>query len=351
MPSFVIKDKEIGDGHPCLIIAEMSANHAHSKSLALEIVHAAKEAGADCIKVQTYTAHTLTINCSTPNFLINSGLWDGYNLYNLYEDAHMPWEWQAEIMQLAEKLGLLFLSTPFDFTSVDFLETLNVDFYKIASFEIVDLPLIKYIARKGKPIIMSTGMSNLSEIETAVNAIKESGNDHICLTKCQSAYPAIPEEMNLITIPNMKKTFNTLVGLSDHSTTSATSVAAVALGANVVEKHFCISRTIKNPDSKFSMEPEEFKKMVDDIRIAEKSIGTVFYNTTKGEEENKKFRKSIFVVEDIAAGETFTPQNIRVIRPGNGFPPKYYYDILGLKASRDIKKGEPLSFELLGGKD
>lgn len=330
------------------VIAEMSANHAGSFERAKEILHAAKEAGADCIKLQTYTADTLTIDCDNEYFNIGGGTWDGENLYHLYQKAYTPWEWQAELKEEAEKIGLDFLSTPFDKTSVDFLESIGVEFYKIASFELVDIPLIEYVASKGKPIIMSTGMGSLEEIEEAVAAIRKMGNEQICLLRCASAYPAISDSMNLNTMVDMGKRFDVPVGLSDHSMGSVGAIAAVAMGALVIEKHFCLSRAIENPDSSFSMEPAEFKQMVDNIRTVEKAKGCVHYGATKEEEGNVIFRRSIFAVKDIKKGEKFTEDNIRVIRPGYGLPPKYYKEILGKEALQDVAYGNPLSFEITG---
>jgi pseudaminic acid synthase len=342
-----IKNRKIGQGQPCYIIAEMSANHAGDISRAVEIIHAAKESGADCIKLQTYTPDTITINCSNEYFQIKKGTWQGENLYQLYKKAYTPWEWQGKLKEEAEKVGIDFLSTPFDKTAVDFLEGLNVDFYKIASFELVDIPLIKYIASKSKPIIMSTGMGSLGEIEEAVNAIRSQGNDHICLLKCSSAYPAVADDMNLRTIQNLKEVFGVSAGLSDHSMGSIGAVTAVAMGAHVIEKHFCISREIENPDAAFSMEPHEFKNMVNDIRIAEKAMGNVNYQLSEKEENNKIFRKSIFVVKDIRQGDILTEKNIRVIRPGHGLEPKYYDDVMGKEAVQYIEGGTPLMWGMV----
>ncbi|KXG76349.1 pseudaminic acid synthase [Thermotalea metallivorans] len=342
-----IKDRFIGEGYPTYIIAEMSANHAGDLHRAIEIVHAAKEAGADCLKIQTYTADTLTIDCDKEYFKINKGTWKGENLYHLYKKAYTPWEWQPLIKEEVEKLGMDFLSTPFDKTAVDFLEELGVAFYKIASFEMVDIPLIQYVASKGKPMIMSTGMATLGEIEDAVHAVKSMGNSNLCLLKCSSAYPAVPDDMNLRTIKHLEETFGVPVGLSDHSLGSIGAVTAVAMGAKVIEKHFCISREVENPDASFSMEAHEFKQMVDDIRAAERAIGTISYEVSEAEEASKVFRKSIFVVKDIKRGEIFTEENIRVIRPGHGLPPKFYESILGHKATRDIERGMPLTFNMI----
>ncbi len=329
------------------IIAEMSANHAGSIDRAKEIIYAAKDAGADCIKIQTYTPDTLTIDCDNKYFHIDNGTWEGENLYQLYGKAYTPWEWQAELKKVAEDIGLDFLSTPFDKTSVDFLEELGVEFYKIASFELVDIPLIKYIASKGKPIIMSTGMGTIEDISDAVNAIKEQGNDKICLLRCASAYPAISDSMNLNTMVDMKDKFTVPVGLSDHSMGTIGAVTAVAMGASVIEKHFCISREIENPDSSFSMEPHEFKQMVEEIRTVEKAKGIINYGPTKEEEGSTVFRRSIFVVRDIKKGEKFTEDNIRIIRPGYGIKPKFFDAVLGQVALCDIKYGTPLRFDMI----
>lgn len=345
-----VGNREIGAGAPAYVIAEMSANHAGSLLRAKEIIHAAKDAGADCIKIQTYTPDTLTIDCDNKYFHISDGTWEGENLYHLYEKAYTPWEWQQELKEEAEKAGIDFLSTPFDRTSVDFLEKLGVDFYKIASFELVDLPLISYVASKGKPIIMSTGMASLGEIEEAVNAVRNAGEGQFALLRCASAYPAITDEMNLRTMQNMAEVFGVPVGLSDHSLGSVGAVTAVALGASIVEKHFCIDRSIENPDASFSMNPEEFSQMVKDIRQAEKAVGCVKYGVTKQEESSIIFRRSIFCVKDIKKGEKLTEENIRVIRPGYGLAPKYYQQVLGQVALQDIERGTPLQFELVGGK-
>ena len=330
------------------VIAEMSGNHAGSIERAKDIIYAAKESGADCIKIQTYTPDTMTIDCHNEFFNITNGTWKGENLYSLYKKAYTPWEWQKELKEEASKVGLDFLSTPFDTTSVDFLEDLGMEFYKIASFELVDLPLISYIASKGKPIIMSTGMSHLSEIDEAVRTIREQGNVQIVLLKCASAYPAITDEMNLNTMQNMGEVFGVPVGLSDHSMGSVGAITAVALGAKVIEKHFCLDREIDNPDASFSMNPAEFKQMILDIRQTETAIGQVQYGPTKQEESNIVFRRSLFCVKDIKKGEQITKENIRAIRPGYGLPPKFYSEILGQTALQDIKRGTPLTLEMMG---
>lgn len=345
MDGININGRRIGDGAPAYIIAEMSGNHAGDMGRALEMIHVAKEAGADCVKIQTYTPDTMTIDCHNQYFNIEEGTWKGENLYALYQRAYTPWEWQDKLRDEAAKAGIDFLSTPFDMTSVDFLEELGVQFYKIASFELVDIPLLEYIASKNKPIIMSTGMGSLEEITEAVNAIYAAGNRQLALMKCSSAYPARREEMNLNTIPDMKKRFGIPVGLSDHSMGAFSAATAVAMGANIIEKHFCISRAIKNPDSTFSMEPQEFREMVDQVREVEKAFGSVFYGVSAQEESNACFRRSLFVVQDVAAGERLTPENIRSIRPAYGLKPKYYKEVLGKRAVRALKRGTPLSFE------
>ena len=342
-----IYDRYIGKDWPCYIIAEMSANHAGDMKRAIEIIYAAKEAGADCIKIQTYTPDTMTIDSDKEWFKIKKGTWKGENLYKLYEKAYTPWTWQARLKEEAEKIGLHFLSTPFDKTSVDFLESLGVHFYKIASFEVTDIPLIKYISSKGKPIIMSTGMATLEEIDEAVTSVRSLGNNGLCLLKCSSAYPAIPEDMNLRTMINLDETFGVIAGLSDHSLGSVSAITAVAMGGKIVEKHFCMSREIENPDASFSMEPHEFKQMVQDIRAAERAIGSVDYSVSEKEECSKTFRRSIFVVRDINKGEAFTQENIRVIRPSFGIEPKYYEDIFGKKATKDIERGTPLDWSMV----
>lgn len=337
-----IGSRKIGDGYPAYIIAEMSANHAGSIQRAKDIIYAAKEAGADCIKIQTYTPDTITIDCHNKYFDIKNGLWKGENLYSLYGKAYTPWEWQQELKQVAEQVKIDFFSTPFDKTAVDFLEKIDIDFYKIASFELVDIPLIEYVASKGKPMIVSTGMAALHEIEDAVKAMVSKGNSQYAFLKCSSAYPAISSEMNLNTIVDMKKRFGVPIGLSDHSLGSTGAMTAVALGANIIEKHFCISREIDNPDAAFSMTKEEFGKMVKDIRNVERAKGCVRYGACQQEEESIIFRKSIFAVKDIKAGEKFSDKNIRVIRPGYGLKPKYYEDIIGKTALVDVEFGSPI---------
>lgn len=347
MGTITIRGRRIGRGEPAYIIAEMSANHAGSIQHAKEIIHAAKEAGADCVKIQTYTADTMTIDCDNRYFQITDGTWKGENLYQLYQKAYTPWKWQAQLKEEAEKIGIDFFSTPFDKTSVDFLESIGMEFYKIASFELVDIPLIRYTASKGKPIIMSTGMGTLEEIEEAVNAVREAGNSNLALLRCASAYPAVSDNMNLAAMQAMQEHFDVPVGLSDHSMGSIGAVTAVAMGGSIIEKHFCLDRKIKNPDSSFSMEPAEFAAMVQDVRTAERAIGKAEFGATDSEKGNLAFRRSIFVVRDIAAGEALTPENIRIIRPSDGLAPKYYDAVIGRCAAMELKRGTPLQMEMI----
>lgn len=342
-----IGDRYVGEGCPVYMIAEMSANHAGSIERAREIIHAAKESGADCIKVQTYTPDTLTIDCDNEYFHIQSGTWNGENLYRLYGKGYMPWEWQGALKEEADKAGIDFLSTPFDASSVDFLEKLGLEFYKIASFEMIDLPLVEYIASKGKPIIMSTGMATMEEIKEAVETVYKTGNRQLVLLRCSSVYPADPALMNLRTIQDMRDRFQIPIGLSDHSMGSLSAVTSVALGATVIEKHFCLSREIENPDASFSMTPAEYKAMVRDVRAAEAALGEVFYGVSSQEESSVVFRRSVFAVKDIQAGEELTEENTRIIRPGYGLKPKYHKDILGMRTDRELKRGTPVSFDSL----
>lgn len=329
------------------VIAEMSANHAGKLENALEIVRQAAKAGADCVKIQTYTADTMTIDCDNEYFQIHGGLWDGYKLYDLYQDAGTPWEWQERIKLECEACGVDFLSTPFDTTAVDFLEGIGCEAYKIASFELVDIPLIEYAASKGKPIILSCGMGSVEEIQSALDACRKVGNDQVVLLKCCSEYPAKWEDMHLSNIQDMMQRFQVPVGLSDHSMGSLAAVVGVSLGACVVEKHVCLSRAIKNPDSEFSMEIPEFAQMVRDIRATEQICGEVRYGPLAGE-GNVIFRRSLFAVRDIKKGEPFTPENVRSIRPGQGLAPKFYPMVLGRNAVRSIQKGEPIKKDMVG---
>jgi len=347
-PCVEIGDKVIGIGHPVYIIAEMSANHNQDFDQAVALLRAAKDAGVDAIKLQTYTPDTLTIPCNNEYFRIGKGtLWEGRNLYDLYGEAYTPWEWQPKLQAITQKLGLDFFSTAFDDTAVDFLEEMNVPAYKIASFEIVDIPLIKKVARTGKPLIISTGMASLGEIEEAVQAARGAGATQIALLKCTSAYPSPPEEMNLRTIPHLADAFGVPVGLSDHTLGTAVPVAAVAVGACIIEKHFTISRSISSPDSAFSLEPHEVKAMIEAMRVAEKALGHVDYEVTEHEAASKVFRRSLFVVQDMRVGEEFTTGNVRSIRPGYGLAPKHIREVLGRKSTSDIQKGTPLNWSYI----
>lgn len=330
------------------IIAELSANHNGSLERAKESIRAVAKCGADAVKLQTYTADTMTIDCDNEYFRINGGtLWDGRTLYDLYKEAYTPWEWHAELKAVAEECGLEFFSTPFDATAVDFLETLDVPMHKVASFELVDIPLLKKIGSTRKPVIMSTGMASEEEIREALEALRSTGCPEITLLKCTSAYPAKPKDANLNTIPDMASTFGCKVGLSDHTLGIAVPVAAVALGATVIEKHFTLSRADGGADSGFSLEPDEFKQMTDAVRTAEEALGKVQYGGSAGEEKSKVFRRSLFVVKDVKAGEVLTSDNLRSIRPGFGLKPKFLGEVLGKKASDNLSRGSPLSWSLI----
>ncbi len=322
------------------IIAEMSANHNHHKDVAIDTIRAAKKAGADAIKIQTYTADTITLDCDKPDFVVGPGLWEGETFYNLYKKAYTPWEWHDDIFRVAKEEGLVCFSTPFDKTAVDLLEDLGNPIYKIASFEITDIPLIKYIASKHKPIILSTGIAMIEDIELALETIRGEGCDDITLLKCTSAYPAPIEDANLLTIPDMKERFGCKVGLSDHTEGSTVPMAAVALGAEVVEKHFIINRSIGGPDSAFSMEAPEFKTMVDSIRQVEKAKGTVSYPTDPSKIKGREGCRSLYVAEDVKAGDIITEKNVRSVRPGYGLHPKYLSEVIGKRFAKDFEKGE-----------
>ncbi len=328
------------------IIAEMSANHGGSLQTALDLVHAAKEAGADCLKIQTYTADTMTIDCDSDCFSVKGGLWNGMKLYDLYKNAFTPWEWQKSIKEECDKLSMDFLSTPFDFTSVDFLENLGVEAFKIASPELIDIPLIKYAAGKQKPMILSCGMGSIEEIQDAVDAVQSRGCGQYILLKCCSQYPANYANMNLSVIPDMAKRFHCPVGLSDHSLGDLAATTGVALGACVIEKHFCISRNNKSADSAFSMEAGEFKSMVQSIRNVEILKGEPTYEVSEGEKRGLCNRRSLFATADIRAGETLTDENIRSIRPGQGLSPKYYDRVIGKTAKHNIGRGTPLDWKM-----
>ena len=344
-----IGSKTIGENVPCFIIAELSANHNHSLTRAKELIKSAADCGVDAIKMQTYTPETMTIDCDNEYFQVKHPIWGGQTLYQLYAKAYTPWEWHAELKSYAESLGLILFSTPFDNTAVDFLETLEMPCYKIASFELVDIPLIKYIASKQKPIIMSTGMGSEEEIDLAVKTILAEGNDELILLKCTSSYPANVAEMNLLAIQTLQEKYGVCVGLSDHSMSNDISIAAVCLGAKVIEKHFTLSRKDEGPDSHFSLEPEEMKNLVQSIRDIEDAFGSGKIEPTKEELNSIIFRRSLFVVKDMKVGDVFTKENVRSIRPGNGLAPKYYFDVLGKKALVDLICGTPLCITDVNG--
>jgi pseudaminic acid synthase len=342
-----ISAKKIGGSNPVFIIAELSANHNQDFKLAVKTIRAMQKSGADAVKVQTYTADTITIDSDQSHFKIKQGtVWDGKTLHELYKQASMPWEWQPKLKKIAEKLGLVFFSSPFDKSAVDFLEKMNVPAYKIASFEITDYGLIEYAAKKNKPIIISTGIATRADILEALAVCRKTGNNKIALLKCTSAYPAPYGEMNLKTIPDMAKRFKTVVGLSDHSIGSTAAVAAVSLGAKIIEKHFILDRKLSGPDSAFSMEPEEFKAMVEAIRNTEKALGKATYALSAQTKKSRELSRSLFVVEDVKKGEKFSVKNIRSIRPGFGLHPKFLKSVLGKCAKQIIKRGTPLAKEM-----
>jgi len=350
MEEITICNRKIGKGHSVYIIAEMSANHDQNFSQAVKIIETAKEAGADAVKLQTYRADTITIDCDNEYFQIKGTMWKGKTLYELYGEACTPWEWQPKLKQVADKLGLHLFSSPFDHTAVDFLEDMNVPAYKVASFELVDLPLLRKIAATGKPIIMSTGMASLSEIDEAVQKVRSAGAKQIALLKCTSAYPAPTEEANLNTIPHLSRTFGVVAGLSDHTLGSTVAVASVALGACIVEKHFTLSRNSSGPDSSFSMEPKEFKAMVKDIRTVEKALGKVHYDISESESESRVFRRSLFVIKNIKLGGIFTSENVGSIRPGYGLHTRFLEKIIGKRAAKETRRGTPMTWDLIDGK-
>jgi len=349
MKKIKIKDYNISQNSKPFIVAEMSGNHNQSLERALEIVDAAAKSGAHGLKIQTYTSDTMTINAKGGLFEIDdeNSLWYGKNLYELYEIAHTPWEWHKPIFERAKERGLIPFSTPFDETSVDFLEELNVPCYKIASFENKDISLLKKVAKTGKPVIISTGASELKDIWNAVKTLRENGTDDIVLLKCTSTYPASPENSNLLTLTNLQETFDTVVGLSDHTKGIGAAIASIALGARVIEKHFTLSRADGGVDTAFSIEPHELRLLVEESERAFLSLGKVRYNIQKSEKSSLRFKRSLYAVKDIKKGEEFTKENIRVIRPGDGLEPQYYEIILGKKAKQDIKFATPLTWDLL----
>ncbi len=338
----------IGEDNKVFIIAELSANHNQQFDLAIDSIKAIKECGADAVKLQTYTADTLTLDSDKDHFKIKQGtIWDGTTLYELYKQAFTPWEWQPKLKRFAEDIGLICFSSPFDKSAVDFLEKMDVPAYKIASFEIVDIPLIEYTASKGKPIIISTGIATEEEIQDAIDACVRMGNNRIALLKCTSEYPTPIEDANLMMIPALAKKFNTVVGLSDHTLGITVPIAAVAVGARIIEKHFILDRQIGGPDSSFSLEAREFKEMVNEIRQVELALGSVNFEITGKTKNSRTFARSLFVVKDISAGEFFTEENVRSIRPAMGIAPKYFNEIIGKKAARNIERGTPLSWDLI----
>ena len=342
-----IDGKVISEDSPTYIIAEMSANHLMSFDRAKEIIYRLKDSGTDAVKLQTYTADTITIDSDREEFQIHGGLWDGYNLYSLYKEAYTPWEWQKELMEYANSLGLACFSSPFDHSAVDFMDEIGMPAYKVASYEIFDIPLIKKIARTMKPVIISTGIAYMEDVERALRACKEEENENVILLKCTSAYPCPYEDMNIKTIPLMKDTYDCIVGLSDHTFGSEVALGAVALGAKVVEKHVTIKRADGGPDGAFSMEMEEFIDMVRQIRNLEKALGKGTFELRQKQESERRGGRSLYVVADVKAGESFTEDNVRSIRPGRGLHPMYYEDILGKKARKDLKKGEPLLWDVI----
>jgi pseudaminic acid synthase len=346
-----IGKRTIGPGQPVYVIAEVSANHHQNFEEAVKIVHAAKDAGADAVKLQTYTADTITIDSDRPHFRVGGGtIWDGRNLHDLYREAYTPWEWQPKLKFAANDLGMDCFSSAFDATAVEFLGKMGVPAHKVASFELVDIPLIRKMAQTGKPLIMSTGMASLEEIEEAVQTARQAGAKQIALLKCTSAYPAPPEEMNLRTIPELSIRYGVPAGLSDHTMTISVPVAAVALGACIIEKHITLSRSTPGPDSAFSLEPHEFKAMVHAVREAEKALGAVHFGLSEKEAGMRAFRRSLFVVQDVKQGEPFTAENVRSIRPGHGLHTRHLEEVLGRRAARNVERGTPLSWDLLDSK-
>jgi len=346
-PRLTLPHRVISADHPTYVIAELSANHNGSLDKALELVRLAAKAGADAVKIQTYTADTITLDSDASPFIIKGSIWDGRRLYDLYQEAHTPWAWHEAIFAEAKSCGVDCFSTPFDSTAVDFLESFQPVVCKVASFEVVDIPLLRKVASTGRPVIMSTGMASLAEIDEAVRALRGGGCTELALLKCTSAYPAPPEEANLRTIPHLADAFQVVSGLSDHTLGSAVAVAAVALGGRIVEKHFCLSRSESGPDSSFSMEPAEFAEMVSSIRQVEKAIGRVNYEPSARELVSRSHRRSLFVAQDIAAGDLITERNVRSVRPADGMHTRYLPEILGKRAARDLKLGMPFTLDMI----
>jgi pseudaminic acid synthase len=350
-PEMIIKGRTISTRNYPYVIAEISANHNGKIENALELIKIAKFAGADAVKLQTYRPDTITINSRAEQFCIHEGLWKGKTLYQLYEEAHMPWEWHVELFQYAHKIGITLFSTPFDNTAVDLLESLNTPAYKIASFEAIDIPLIKYVASTGKPMIISTGLANAIEIEEAVTAAKEGGCKELAILHCVSGYPAPAEDYNLRTISDMKDRFSLVTGLSDHTINNVTAITSIALGASIIEKHITLDRAGGGPDDSFSLEPQELNALCRDVRSAWESLGNVNYDCKNSELPNIKFRRSLYIVKAMKAGEKFTEENIKSIRPGYGMKPKYYFDVLNKVAAVDIEEGSALSEDVIAGED
>lgn len=347
MKEIVINGRKIGTSHPPYVIAEISANHNSVLQKALDTISQAKSCGADAVKLQTYTADTMTIDSDNDDFMIKGGLWDGYKLYDLYKEAHTPFEWHKTIFDHAREIGITCFSTPFDETAVDLLEDLNIPAYKVASFEVTDLPLVKYIASTKKPLIISTGMANLQEIEEVVETAKEAGCIDLILLHCISSYPAPLEQSNLLTITDMRKRFGLQIGLSDHTISNTASVVATSLGATVIEKHFILDRNEKGPDSEFSIEPNELNALSKEIKDAWSALGVAGHDRKPAEEASIRFRRSVYFVKDVTAGEVITKSHVRRIRPGYGLPPKFEKDIIGKTAKDDIEAGTATSWKLI----
>ena len=347
MNTIKIASRAVGGNEPTFVVAEISANHRQDYSLAEQTIEAARDAGADAVKLQTYTPDTITLDCDSDDFKLQGTIWEGKTLYQLYQEAYTPWEWQPKLKRFAEDLGLICFSSPFDKTAVDFLEEMEVPAYKVASFEITDIPLIEYIASKNKPVMISTGIAQIGDIEDAIDACKRYDNEEVILLKCTSAYPTPLSEVNLLTIPDLSRRFGVLAGLSDHTLGISVPVAAVTLGASLVEKHLTLSRDLGGPDADFSLEPNEFETMVNTIREVEEALGEVDYSLTDRMKRSREFSRSLYVAQDINEGEPFTPNNVRSVRPGFGLPPKNLAKILGRKAKKAIKKGTPLAWELI----
>jgi pseudaminic acid synthase len=348
-PSITIAGRRIGVEVPPYVIAELSANHNGKLETALKIIQEAKVAGADAVKLQTYRPDTITLNCDSEDFRIHGGLWDGRTLYDLYEEAHMPWEWHAPLFEHARKLGITIFSSPFDRTAVDLLEDLNAPAYKIASFEAVDLPLIKYVASTGKPMIISTGMADLEEIQEAIDAAREGGCKELAILHCVSGYPAPAGDYNLRTIPDMIQRFGLVTGLSDHTLDNTTAITSVAVGSSILEKHFTLDRHGGGPDDSFSLEPQDLAALCRDLRTAWEALGRVDYGRKSSELSNVRFRRSLYIVEDVQAGEVLSHKNLRSIRPGFGVAPKHLEAFIGKLASREIKRGTPVSWDMISG--